>query len=362
MGRRPGGRALLAVLGAAAWLGASPATADDAASPLAEEDAAAVALSRSDDAAGALSGSDDAGVATSGSDDAGVALAGSDDAAVSTEVEDSESPLADPGPATVESAMLESDALFEDDFDLPSEGATHDPFERVNRNIFRGNRVLDRMLLDPLTEGYRFLLPGPVRRSIRGVFENLGSPGVIVNDLLQGEPALARDASARFVVNTTVGLAGIWDPATRLGWEAHSSDFGQTLGRAGWQTGPYLVLPVFGPNTTRDLVGDVVDLALRPDTWLLPLASRLVIGSTDGISTRDANIEALNALEASSVDFYAAMRSAFLMNREAFVTERDVSPESTRPGPAPVSPASDTPPVGAPPVGAPALDAPLPLP
>ncbi len=329
VGRRPGGRALLAVLGAAVWLAASSVGADDAEAPLAEAERAEVALTGSDAALSSEAGT----------------------TALPAEAEDTDSSLATSGP--VESAMLESDALFEDDFDLPSEGATHDPFERVNRNIFRGNRVLDRMLLDPLTQGYRFLLPGPVRRSIRGVFENLGSPGVIVNDLLQGEPALARDASARFVVNTTVGLAGIWDPATRLGWEAHSSDFGQTLGRAGWQTGPYLVLPVFGPNTTRDLVGDVVDLALRPDTWLLPLASRLVIGSTDGISTRDANIEALNALEASSVDFYAAMRSAFLMNREAFVTERDAPPASPRPATAPV---------GAPPARGPALDAPLPLP
>ncbi len=269
-------------------------------------------------------------------------------------------PLAHAGPASTEAVLLESDdSLFDGDFDLPPEGATPDPFENVNRRIFRGNRVLDRMLLDPLTQGYRFVLPGPVRRSIRGVFENLGSPGVIVNDLLQGEGAMARDASARFVVNTTVGLAGIWDPATRLGYEAHNSDFGQTLGRAGWRTGPYLVLPVFGPNTTRDLVGDVVDLALRPDTWLLPLASRLVIGSTDGISIRDANIEALNALEASSVDFYAAMRSAFLMNRQAIVTERD-APTATPSGPAPQAVAAPPPHDG----GAPAssLDVPLPLP
>lgn len=226
---------------------------------------------------------------------------------------------ADPAHAAAEEVLLSSDEMFSDDFDLELGDEVSDPLEGMNRSIFRGNRVLDRVLLDPVARGYRWILPETVRGSVRGVFENLGSPGVIVNDLLQGEGSMAGDASARFLVNTTVGLAGIWDPATRLGYEAHTSDFGQTLGRAGWESGPYLVLPVFGPNTTRDLVGDVVDLALRPDTWLLPFASRLVLGSTDGISLRDANLEAINALEASSVDFYAAMRSAFLMDRNATI-------------------------------------------
>lgn len=225
----------------------------------------------------------------------------------------------DPGLDAADEALFVSDDLFSDDFDLELGDEVSDPLEGMNRRIFRGNRVLDRVLLDPVARGYRWVLPETVRGSVRSVFENLGSPGVIVNDLLQGEGSMAGDASARFLVNTTVGLAGIWDPAARIGYEAHTSDFGQTLGRAGWDSGPYLVLPVFGPNTTRDLVGDVVDLALRPDTWLLPLASRLVLGSTDGISLRDAHFEAINALEASSVDFYAAMRSAFLMDRKATI-------------------------------------------
>lgn len=232
---------------------------------------------------------------------------------------------ADPETPATEEALLASEDLFSDDFALEFEDEVSDPLERMNRGIFRGNRFLDRVLLDPLARGYRWILPGPVRGAVRGVFENLGSPGVIVNDLLQGEGSRAGDASARFLLNTTVGLAGIWDPATRIGYQAHNSDFGQTLGKAGWETGPYLVLPVFGPNTTRDLVGDVVDLALRPDTWLLPLGSRLVLGSTDGISLKDANLEEINALEASSVDFYTAMRSAYMMDRDAFVLGTDTA-------------------------------------
>ena len=222
--------------------------------------------------------------------------------------------------AAVEVAAVEPDPLFDDlalSFEEP-----HDPLERMNRGIFQGNRAIDRWLLEPITRGYRFILPAPVRRSVRGVFDNLGSPGVVVNEVLQGEGQKARETSARFVLNTTVGLAGIWDPATRLGYEAHDADFGQTLGKAGVGSGPYLVLPVFGPNTTRDLVGDVVDLAMRPDTWLLPFASRLVLGSTDGISIREANLEEIHALEASSVDFYAAVRSAFYQSRMSDIWSR----------------------------------------
>lgn len=220
-------------------------------------------------------------------------------------------------------AMAESDAIFADDFVLTLEPEVRDPLESMNRGIFRGNRFLDDKLLDPVTRAYRWALPDMARGAVRGVFKNLGQPGVIVNDLLQGEGDRARDASTRFLVNTTVGVAGLWDPATILGIDDHSADFGQTLGKAGVGSGPYLVLPLFGPNTTRGLVGDVVDMALRPDTWLLPFASRLVVGSTDGISIKDANLEAINALEDSSVDFYVAMRSAYMMNREAMVKETE---------------------------------------
>ena len=218
-------------------------------------------------------------------------------------------------------AMAESDLLFEDALGEDQDPMSRDPLESMNRGIFRGNLFLDEKLFTPAARAYRWALPDLARGAVRGVFENLGQPGVIVNDLLQGEGDRAKDASTRFLLNTTVGLAGIWDPATMLGIEAHSSDFGQTLGKAGVGSGPYLVLPVFGPNTTRDLVGDVVDMALRPDTWLLPFGSRLVLSSTDGISLKDANLEAIDALEQSSVDFYVAMRSAYLMNREAMVNE-----------------------------------------
>lgn len=240
-------------------------------------------------------------------------------------------PVGAPPPAQNQ-AMTTSDALFADDpFDpLAPEidgAAVHDPFEPMNRRIFRGNRLLDRFVLDPVTKAYSWAMPDPGKRAVRGVFENLGEPGVMVNDLLQGNGKKAGLAGTRFVVNSTVGVAGLWDPAEKLGIAPHRSDFGQTLGRAGLRTGPYLMLPVFGPNTPRDLVGDAVDLALRPDTWLLPFASVIVVGSTDGISIKEETREELAALEESSVDFYAALRSAYTMHREAVVrNEADADP------------------------------------
>lgn len=221
--------------------------------------------------------------------------------------------------ASPDEALAASDALFADDFEVELEAPADDPLEPVNRKIFRGNQWLNRLILDPVARIYGWVIPDPAKRSVRGVFENLNQPAIAVNDLLQREPRLAGSAGARFVVNTTVGLLGIWDPATRIGLEAHEADFGQTLGKAGVGAGPYLVLPVFGPSTSRDLVGSVVDLAMRPDTWLLPLGARLVLESTDGITQKEASLASVEALEESSIDFYSTLRSAYLQSRAAMI-------------------------------------------
>jgi phospholipid-binding lipoprotein MlaA len=218
-------------------------------------------------------------------------------------------------------ALAASDALFEDDFAAALEEPAGDPLEAVNRKIFRGNRWLDRHVFIPVSRFYGWLIPDPAKRAVRGVFDNLNQPAIAVNHLLQREPKRAGGAGARFVVNTTVGLLGVWDPARRMGLEPHDADFGQTLGKAGVGSGPYLMLPVFGPSTSRDLVGSVVDMVMRPDTWLLPLGARLVVESTDGITRMEENLDSVSALERSSIDFYAALRSAYLQSREAMIRE-----------------------------------------
>jgi phospholipid-binding lipoprotein MlaA len=236
---------------------------------------------------------------------------------------------AEPAPSALES----SDAIFDDSFNEGIGSTVSDPIEPVNRGIFAGNRVVDRVLLDPVTRFYGWLVPGPIKRSVRGVFDNLNQPVVIVNDLLQLQPRRAGSATARFLLNSTFGFAGLFDPASEAGFGPHHSDFGQTLGRAGIGPGIYLVLPLLGPSTTRDAIGVVFDTALRPDTWLLPIAPRLLIGGTWGITEREEHMESLEALESSSVDFYAAVRSAYWMSREALVRGTSLASQVAAPPP-----------------------------
>jgi phospholipid-binding lipoprotein MlaA len=239
---------------------------------------------------------------------------------------------ADP-PEPPSSALESSDAIFDESFDEEIESTLPDPIEPVNRGIFAGNRIVDRVLLDPVTRFYGWLVPGPVKRSVRGVFANLNQPVVIVNDLLQLEPRRAGEATARFLLNSTFGFAGLFDPAAEAGFEEHHADFGQTLGKAGIGPGIYLVLPLLGPSTARDTVGVVFDTALRPDTWLLPIAPRLLLGGTWGITEREKHLENLEALESSSVDFYAAVRSAYWMSREALVRDSSLATQVAAPPP-----------------------------
>lgn len=239
------------------------------------------------------------------------------------------------GPADTGTAGAAPETPALDEFDRELEAAAiPDPIERVNRGVFAGNRAVDRMVLDPVTRAYGRVVPDPIKRAIARVFDNLNQPVVIANDLLQLRPRRAGSATARFVLNSTFGFAGIFDPAREAGFPPHRSDFGQTLGRHGVGPGVYLVIPLLGPSSARDAVGTLVDLALRPDTWLLPIPPRLLLGGTWGISEREEHLEALDALEQSSVDFYAAIRSAYWMSREAFVRESHPAP-ATGAAPAP---------------------------
>jgi phospholipid-binding lipoprotein MlaA len=209
-----------------------------------------------------------------------------------------------------------SDVFFEDDFPGPQTG---DPLEPANRPVFAGNMVLDRFIIDPVSRLYGAVTPKPVKKAVRGVFSNLNAPVVMVNEMLQLRGRRAAQTLGRFVLNSTLGFAGIFDPAAELGWNEHQADFGQTLGNIGVGPGPYLVLPLLGPSTARDAVGTAVDLALRIDTWILPLQGQLFLGGGFGISEREGRREELRALRESSIDFYAAVRSAYLQTREARV-------------------------------------------
>jgi len=217
------------------------------------------------------------------------------------------------------------DPLFDDEFAEEQQDASFpDPLEDVNRWSLRFNRVADRWVFDPITEVYRWLVPDAARRCLHRAFLNAGSPSIVVNDLLQLEWKDAGVSFSRLLVNSTVGIGGLFDPAERIGLERHESDFGQTLSLAGFESGPYLVLPLFGPSTVRDGSGDVVDTFLSPTTYVFgsALMQQLIFGGSSGLSTRDFHYESLKALEESSIDFYATLRSAFYQNRVAEIWDR----------------------------------------
>ena len=231
------------------------------------------------------------------------------------------------------------DDIFDDEFDDPPTGYP-DSFERTNRGVFAFNQQVDRWLLDPLTRGYQFLFPKPARAAISRFFLNLSSTKVLANDLLQLEWQDAGVTTARLVVNTTVGLVGLFDVAQRWGLERHDSGFGQTLALAGTPSGPYLILPIFGPSTVRDGYGAVIDGFFQPTYYFLGPATLmigpteiLIYSGTSGLSTRERHLAELKALEDSSIDFYAALRSAYYQNRVAAIWgRRDRHRTSEEPG------------------------------
>jgi phospholipid-binding lipoprotein MlaA len=192
-----------------------------------------------------------------------------------------------------------------------------DPIETFNRGVFAVNDVFDQFLLRPVALGYSYF-PEPVKRSVRNFFDNLGSPALFGNDLLQAELHAATVTFTRFIINTTVGVAGLFDPATSFDLPRHHADFGQTLHSYGMGPGPYLVLPIFGPSNLRDGVGLGVDTAMRPETWLAPTAATLAKGAVQGVVLREGLLKPLDDLRASSLDYYAyyaALRSAYYQTR-----------------------------------------------
>ncbi len=195
----------------------------------------------------------------------------------------------------------------------------NDPAEPTNRFIFSFNQGLDKVIIKPLTSFYRGLFPDPLRKGVHNFLNNLKTPVVLANDILQGEPERAGDTVMRFLINSTAGIGGLRDQASEWGYDAHEEDFGQTLAVWGVGEGPYLMLPLFGPSNPRDAIGKLVDYFLDPINWWaensdndwVPL-TRTIVG---GVDTRDQLWDILDDLEKSSIDFYAAIRSLYRQRR-----------------------------------------------
>ncbi len=203
----------------------------------------------------------------------------------------------------------------------------NDPVEPLNRYFFEVNRFLDYMFLKPVATIYRSLTPTLVQNGLHNFLNNLRSPVILANDLLQGDLGRARITTARFITNTIAGVGGFYDYASHIGYPRHDEDFGQTLAVWGADEGPYLVLPLLGPAPPRDLFGRVVDTAFDPLTYVLPANDAEVVGyglkGADVIDTRARNIENLDDVESSSIDFYAAVRNLYRQHRAAAIENRD---------------------------------------
>ena len=210
--------------------------------------------------------------------------------------------------------------------------AVNDCFEKVNRGVFAFNQALDKTIFKPVAKGYRYI-PSPIRGGTSNALTNLSNLITVPNNLLQGDIKTAGVNTVRFVVNTTVGILGIFDPAAALGFEKEEKeDYGQTLGRWGVGPGCYVVLPIFGPSTARDAVGTVANfvggdpwfnVTVANDTTYFNEADYYGTRITGGIDFRSKNIDSFDSLEKNSIDFYASIRSLYLQDRQQKILNAD---------------------------------------
>lgn len=219
-----------------------------------------------------------------------------------------------------------------DPADLAQYQQLNDPLEPMNRAVFQFNEAADKVVLRPLAIGYRKVIPRGVRIAVRNFLNNLEAPVVLLNDLLQGEGLRARDTLGRFLTNTILGVGGLIDIASDAGIPYHDEDFGQTLAVWGVGPGPYLVLPLYGPSGVRDGFGDAVDAMVDPVAIYIRdeygwegAVTRYIVDSVDWRAT---NLEFIDDLRRSSIDFYAATRSAYRQQRNNEIRNGRVDQES----------------------------------
>ena len=195
-----------------------------------------------------------------------------------------------------------------------------DPREPMNREIYKFNNGFDRYLLGPMTTAYTTVFPRVFRDALHNFLVNLDAPIVFINDVLQAQPKRATDTLGRFVMNSTVGVGGLFDPATGISIPYHDEDFGQTLAVYGVKDGGYLMIPIYGPSSTRDGFGLVVDLAMDPVSWVFRWQHVAYLSwprlGAKAIDKYDHNRGILDDLRENSLDGYAALRSYYRQNRE----------------------------------------------
>jgi phospholipid-binding lipoprotein MlaA len=194
-----------------------------------------------------------------------------------------------------------------------------DPWEPMNRAVYKFNDVLDEAVAKPVATAYRKALHVEIRTRIGNFFSNLADPFIGVNNFLQGKPEEGFQDWVRFLFNSTIGLLGIHDVASDMGYEKHNEDFGQTFGRWGAGSGPYVMLPFFGPSSVRDGVGFALDSYLDPMQAIDPSDLRTGLYVTRLIDTRAGLLDAGNLMQEAALDRYIFLRDAYLQRRRSLV-------------------------------------------
>ena len=212
-----------------------------------------------------------------------------------------------------------------------------DCFETLNRGIFAFNQSLDKIIFKPLAKGYR-ALPKPIRSGTSNALGNLSNVVTIPNNILQGQMKDAGINSARLIINSTLGIAGIFDVASYYGLDKKDNeDYGQTFGKWGMNEGCYFVLPILGPTTVRDALGSVVNIAggdawynvtVAKETQYFSESDYYVSRLLDGIDFRAKNLESFDSLEKTSIDLYASVRSLYLQDRQRKIKNIDETTET----------------------------------
>jgi phospholipid-binding lipoprotein MlaA len=213
-------------------------------------------------------------------------------------------------------------------------GNPRDPFEPVNRAVYQFNDAFDKVIAKPVAEFYTEVVPQVIRTGVGNFFSNLNDVIVALNDLLQGKIPDAINDMGRVLVNTTLGVFGVMDPATALGVEKRNEDFGQTLGYWGLGSGPYIVLPFLGPSSARDTVGWVGDVYAWPGTYVESNRGRNALIAARFISARADLLQATQLLETAALDPYEFLRDAYLQRRNNLVHDGN-PPEEVEPPDAP---------------------------
>lgn len=208
-------------------------------------------------------------------------------------------------------------------------GNPKDPIEGFNRAMFAFNDGLDTVLIKPVAKGYDAVLPAPVRTGVTNFFGNIADLFIGVNNLLQGKPDQALSDFGRVVINSTIGILGLFDVATEAGLEKHEEDFGQTFGRWGVGDGAYVVIPFFGPRTVRDTVGLVLDVKADPVANLADVSARNSLLALRVIDNRADLLPADKVIEEAALDKYSYVRDGYLQRRRNLIYDGNPPREVT---------------------------------